>query len=122
MCKISVNSPLLILCHLLLKLTRYIHVGNKLAFIQGITVWPFVKWLGCVIPSVDGLCVKFTDRNDFQLINNPCTGSIACIVLVFLMCNLVVKSTNINKYTVYAELLPFRIVSRIKLYQSVVYL
>lgn len=81
-----------------------------------------MKWLGCVIPSVDGLCVKFTDRNDFQLINNSCTGSIACIVLVFLMCNLVVKSTNINKYTVYAELLPFRIVSRIKLYQSVVYL
>lgn len=72
------------------------------------------------IPSVDGLCVKFTDKNNFQLISNPC--SIACIVLVFLMCNLVVKSTNINKYTVYSELLPFRIVSRIKLYQSVVYL
>lgn len=78
-----------------------------------------MKWLGCVIPSVDGLCVKFTDKNNFQLISNPC--SIACIVLVFLMCNLV-KSTNINKYTIYAELLPFRIVSRIKLYQSVVYL
>lgn len=67
------------------------------------------------IPSVDGLCVKFTDKNNFQLVSNPC--SIACIVLVFLMCNLV-KSTNINKYTIYAELLPFRIVSRTELYQS----
>lgn len=58
------------------------------------------------IPSVDGLCVKFTDKNNFQLISYPC--SIACIVLVFLMCNLV-KSTNINKYTIYAELLPFEL-------------
>lgn len=82
-CKISVNSPSLDIMPIATKIDM---VHDDILAISwhytGDHIRPFAKWLGrsTCIPSVDDLFVKFTDKNNFQYINNPCS-----IVLVFLM-------------------------------------